>query len=539
MMPPESVKTKIRPMASAKNTRVILLPILLVGAAAGVAMIAAGLPTDAAAKSIKYRFSQSQTHLSLRVESDRAIQASQWSYAGPMDNHRDCGVSLDGLPDSIKGRADVVVSPNNSKIASVQIAIQPSDNNKYYCVAAAGFITRYLVDYNPPTIALEGVNHLAARDVSRGPYGPSGNVDSQSWQAAAFDVSQQGDSYGCNAENVELNFRTTPADIKYVGQYSHGNYNHVSYNVPSGNVHFIAEFFASLENALYAQAETDPALIPFDDSGQYTEVFTDNIHLCHRVSDPQGNTTYKLMRLDLGGPAIKLVLSGSTIQASSPAVDLDASTWQYYKVPHRLNKYICELLDHAPEPTGESATAQNVKNGEMYCFWALDEQGNRNTRLVQVDSGTLAILPPTPIYRPSELDSSQGAAEPEEATSPPAVNGESTEADRLTVGQQERLDEGNNSNQLTPGNIDLPPEVSLAPPESHPQVSEEIPEVQQEAEVALETTGQITSGASGQQVSQEGGGLPAFFKYLMFGLAALAAVAIMLMFVFLGVARRK
>ena len=391
---------------SVKRTNRTPITVVVLIAAIGLILAGAGWPTEAANRSIKYNFSQSQTQLSLRLESSHEIKSSQWSYAGPLNDRSKCSNRTFGdLPENIKGKADVTVPTNNPKIGTIKIQIQRSDNNKYYCLLAEGYPIARLIDYNPPVISLEDSNHLKARDVFKGAHGPNGTVDSKSWQAAVFDVSRKSDSYSCNAENGELNFRPTPADIKYVGQYSWGNDNHVSYNVPAGNVQFIVEFFESLKDALYVQPETDPTLIPFID-GEFNPAFTDNIHLCHRVSDPQGNTAYKLMHLDLGGPAIRLVLTGKRLQASSSAFDLDDSTWQYYKIPHRRQTAVCSYLDYPPEPTGKSAVIENVKNGDWYCFWALDKQGRRNTRLVQIDLGT-PIDEPTPTVVPETTENSQ------------------------------------------------------------------------------------------------------------------------------------
>ncbi len=278
------------------------IPALVVVSIVGIGFVLAlaSWPTEAADKFIKYNFSQSQTQLSLRLESSHEIKSSQWSYAGPLADSKQCSNrNFSSLPDNLKGKAEVAISKNNPKVGNAKIPIQRSDNNKYYCLLAEGYPIVRLVDYNPSVISLEGSNHLKARDVYKGFLRPSGMVDSKSWRVAVFDISKKSDSYGCNAENNELNFRSTPAGIKYVGQYSWGNDNHVSYNVPGSSVMFIIEFFESLEKALYAQPETNPVLIPFID-GKFNPAFTDNIHLCHRVSDPQGNTTYKLMHLDLG-----------------------------------------------------------------------------------------------------------------------------------------------------------------------------------------------------------------------------------------------
>ena len=511
------------------------LPILLLGVAVGVVLIVAGWRADAAEKFIKYNFSQSQTQLSIRVESSQAIKSAQWSYAGPLDDRKDCSNRIFGsLPAAIKGKADVSVSEKNSKVGSAKLPIQRSDNNKYYCLLVEGYPVVRSIDYNPPTIKLEGSNHLVGTDRG-GLYGPSGVVNSKSWQAATFDISKKSGSYGCNPENNELNFRRTPADIKYVGQYSWGNHNHVSYNVPGGSTQFIAEFFESLKNALYAEPETNLALIPFVD-GRYSEIFTDNIHLCHRVSDPQGNTTYKLMRLDLGGPAIKLTLADGNLQASSPAVDLDDSTWQYYKIPHRRNRYICDYLDYPPEATGETDTVANVQDGDWYCFWALDKQGSRNTRLIQIDTNAPieAILP--------SIDSNQ--VEEVEEGDPPETTPEETEDDTPPVGQQSHLDGGSpGSNEVTLGNTEEPADAVEQPNQTPPAVEEqpqtaleESSPTEQEPDVALQSSDDARS--AGQTFSQTSEP-PAVFRYLIFILIGLAAGAIILTFIFLKTAPTK
>ena len=363
-----------------------------------------------------------------------------------------------------------------------------------------------------------------------------------------FDVSRKSSTYGCNAENSELNFRSTPAGIKYVGQYSHGSYNHISYNVPAGSVQFIVEFFESLENALYAEPETNQALIPFV-AGRFSEAFTDNIHLCHRVSDPQGNTTYKLMHLDLGGPAIKLTLVNDTLQASSPAVDLDDSTWQYYKLPHRRNRYICDYLDYPPEPTGKTATVANVKNGDWYCFWVLDTQGNRNTRLIEVDSSTEpeTILPPV-------VDTQEEAVviNPPEESVPEQTEqtrDDDDDASLLTGQQSHSAGRTGGNNGITPGNTDEPEEQAVVQqqPDQAPSANQEQPQItfeetlaeeqEQEVDVALQSADDNVRSAG--QVLPQDSETPAVLRYLMFILAGLVAAAIVLTLICLKTAPRR
>ena len=522
-------------MVSVQQANRIWLPLILLVAAVLV-IVAAGWQTSAA-NSIKYGFSQSQTHLSVRVESSHNIQSSQWSYAGPLEDRSDCSNRTFGdLPEAVKGKADVSVSDNNPKIGSVTLPIQRSDKDKYYCLIIEGYPVARLVDYTPPIISLEASNHLSGRDVFTRPYGPSGNVDSKSWQAAVFDVARKSDSYGCNAGNSELNFRSTPADIKYVGQYSHGNNNHVSYNVPGGNVQFIVEFFESLEKALYAEAETDLALIPFVE-GRYSEAFTDNIHLCHRVSDPQGNTTYKLMRLDLGGPAVKLTLTNRTLQASSPAIDLDDSSWHYYKPPHRHNRHVCDYLDIAPEPTGATATVTKVKNGDWYCFWALDEEGNRNTRLIEVNLKT-----------PPETILPTISAEQQEAVDPPEPTSEQSPDDNVSpLGQQSNYGEVDGNNVTVAAGTYLESEQATVQQAAQtPPVNQRQPEVllegaataeQEKSDTALRTAdgGVSSDGQTFSQASQTSNTL----KYLIFILGGLSALIVVSMFVFLKIIPAK
>ncbi len=521
-------------MLSIQQASRIWLPVLLL-VATGLVMVAASQQTSAA-NFIQYGFSQSQTQLSVRVESSHDIKSSQWSYAGPLDNRSDCSNRLfGGLPETIKGRADVTISNNNPKVGRAKLPIQRSDNNKFYCLIIEGYPTVRAIDYNPPTISFEGSNHVVGTDRG-GLYGPIGTVDSKSWQATVFNVSRKSSTYDCNAGNSELNFRSTPANIKYVGQYSHGSYNHVSYNIPDGNVQFIVEFFESLENALYAKPETNQALIPFVE-GRYSEAFTDNIHLCHRVSDPQGNTTYKLMHLDLGGPAIKLTLTGSILQASSPAVDLDDSSWQYYKIPHRRNRYICDYLDYPPEPTGNTATITNVQNGDWYCLWALDKQGNRNTRLIEVNLQT----PPETIL-PTVSDDQQQAVEPHESTS------EQSQDDNVSpLGQQSHYGEVDGNNATIVAGTYVESEQAAAQQATQtPPINQRQPAVllegaataeRKKSDVVLQTAdGDIYSGGQTfSQTSQTSNTL----KYLIFILSGLAAVIVVSMFVFLKIMPAK
>ena len=527
-------------MISIQRASRVWLPLVLLIVAAGLVVTSAGWQISATGKSIKYGFSQSQTQLAVNVESNPAIQSSQWSYAGPLDDKSDCSNRTFGdLPAAIKGKAEVSISDNNPKVGSATLPIQRSDKDKYYCLIIEGYPVARLIDYTVPTIRLEGKNHLAGQDVFTRPYGPSGTVDSKSWQAAVFDISKKSDSYACNADNSELSFRSTPADIKNVGQYSHGNSNHVSYNVPSGNIQFIVEFFASLENALYSEPETNQALIPFVD-GRFSEAFTDNIHLCHRVSDNQGNTAYKLMRLDLGGPAIKLTLANRTLQASSPAVDLDAESWQYYKLPHRRNRFICDYLDVALEPSGETASIANVKNGDWYCIWALDQQGNRNTRLIQVDSST----PPATIL-PTIPDPQQEVVDP-----PETVSGQTRDdTTPLSVGQQSHSGQLGGSNEITPVNTDIEPEPvvpqqpdqtsAVDQEQSQVTIAETSAPVEQESDVALQSADSHSSFSTQTEVFSQTSETSPVFKYLMFIMIGLAASVVVVMFIVLKAGSRK
>ena len=114
-----------------------------------------------------------------------------------------------------------------------------------------------------------------------------------------------------------------------------------------------------------------------------------------------------------GGPAISLALTGNRLQASSPSVDLDGSTWRYYKIPHRRQTYICDYLDYPPEPTGESSVIENVQDGDWYCFWAFDKQGHRNTRLIQIDlSQPIKELQPVIALPPVVDDQRQATSDP-------------------------------------------------------------------------------------------------------------------------------
>ncbi len=149
----------------------------------------------------------------MSVESNPAIQSSQWSYVGPLDNKSDCSNRTFGdLPVVIKGQAEISISDNNPKVGSVTLPIQRSDKDKYYCLIIEGYPVARLIDYTAPIISLEASNHLSGKDVFTRPSGPNGNVDSKSWQPAVFDILKKSDSYAGNAENSELNFRSTPAN---------------------------------------------------------------------------------------------------------------------------------------------------------------------------------------------------------------------------------------------------------------------------------------------------------------------------------------
>ena len=333
--------------------------------------------------SISYNFHQSQTSLSVTVESSKQINSSHWSYAGPLDKKEDCSNrKFSGLPANLKGQAEV--SKSGNKKGRAEISINPANNNKYYCFIIEGYPTPRQLDYNPPVIELgEGGNLLKGKDVWQSPYAGSTTVDDKSWQAAVFNNKRAGSNYQCNATNQALEFRRVSGSLPHVGQYSWGNTNHLSYNVP-GLISDDIKFFNGLKAAVYTTEETDPALIPFIDDA-WNDQFTDNIHLCHRVSDNKGNTAYKLMRLDLSGPVIKLEVDGQSIRASSPAVDLDDSTWKYLASGQRTISYTCELLEDIPQPTGRSATAARAKDGHYYCFIVADKQGRVGRAWIKAD----------------------------------------------------------------------------------------------------------------------------------------------------------
>lgn len=362
--------------------------LLLVLAAAGLIWGLAG-PVQAQ-HWIRPDFRQSQTTLSVTIESSRTINSSHWSYAGPLDDRSQCSnQKFPDLDDSLKGKAPV--TKLGDKKARAEISISRADNNKLYCFIIEGSPTPRQLDYNPPIIELgqEG-NLIKARDAPSGAYGPNGNVDDNSWQVAVFDASRAGNNYRCGADNRELEFRPISGDTRYIGQYSWGNTNHLAYNVPDHRQSAI-EFFDSLKAAIYATEEANPALIPFVDD-QWNPAFTDNIHLCHRVSDPQGNTSYKLMRLDFGGPAIRLQIDGQSIRASSVAVDLDQSTWQYLATDQRHIRTTCELIKDFPDPTGRSAVVDRAVDSHYYCFLVADKRGNIGRAWIRAK---LEAAPPT------------------------------------------------------------------------------------------------------------------------------------------------
>lgn len=386
-----------------------------------------------AQNSISFDFNQSQTKLSVTVESSRNISSSYWSYAGPLDNSDQCSHrEFGGLDDSLKGQAPI--TRISDKRARAEIEISRADNNKLYCFIIEGFPTPRRLDYNPPIIELgEEGNLIKARDSLHGTYGPSGNVDSNSWQAAVFDASRAGGDYQCRADNQQLEFRSISGDIKHIGQYSLGNTNHLAYNVPDHRQAAV-EFFENLKAAVYTAEETAPALTPLVD-GQWNPAFVDNIHLCHRVSDPQGNTSYKLMRLDFGGPTISLQIDGQSIRASSAAVDLDQSTWQYFATDQRYIRMTCELTEDFPEPSGRSAVVDRAVDGFYYCFLVADKRGNIGWAWIQADleAGQPTTTEPaptestTPPPTGTDSQSNQQLADPApipDPASPEAIDGQ-------------------------------------------------------------------------------------------------------------------
>lgn len=383
-------------------------------------VLAAGLTWAAtqpaqAQNSIQYNFKQSQTKLSVTVESSQNISSSHWPYAGPLNNRSECSNSnFPNLDEDLKGQA--ALTKLGAKKARAEIDISRSDNNKLYCFIIDGFPTVRRVDYNPPIIEFgDRTNLIKARDEYKGSYGPNGNVDSKSWQAAVFDAGRAGNSYGCNADNQELVFKPVSSDAKHISQYSWGNTNHLSYNLPDHKQSLI-EFYEKFKELVYASEETNPALIPFID-GDWNPDFSDNIHLCHRVSDPQGNTSYKLMRLDFAGPVIKLQFDGQSIQASSPAVDLDDSTWQYMATDQRHIRSSCELIKDFTSPSGESATVETATSGHYYCFLVADKQGNIGRAWIKADPNQAQTSPP-----PENNDNQQQAQQPSDNQPDPNSN---------------------------------------------------------------------------------------------------------------------
>ena len=378
--------------------------VVVVGLAVCFLLVWLGRPTKADSDNqyIQYNFSQTQTHINLSVTSSHMIKSTQWRYAGPLEDTDNCSNrNFNEIPDDLKAQADIKKSKNNLS-ARIQISISKSNNDKYYCFLVEGYPIKQRLDYNPPTIILltEG-NRLSATDVYRGPYTPAG-IDSSTWHVAVFDFSKMSDDYACNAENDQLTFRPITSKLEHVGRVSYGNTTYLNYYVPDDAGQFLAEFFENLKDGLFFQAETNPALIPFVD-GELSELFTDNIHLCHYVSDSSDNKSYQLMRLDLGGPVVKLTLQENTIRASSPAVDLDDTTWQYLKITDRRRTYICDYADEITEPTAQSAVVEDVENGDWYCFWVADKKGHIGKRLIKVDSDAAAELPASESVPVSQL----------------------------------------------------------------------------------------------------------------------------------------
>ena len=397
---------------------------LAVVALAGAGLIISHGPARAQG-SISYDFDQSQSQLSVTVRSSSEITASQWSYAGPLDTTDNCSNrQFPGIPAQLKGKA--AVTKSTDRIGQAKISISRADNNKYYCFIIEGYPTARKIDYNPPVIEHhqdEG-NRLGAKDTPQGSYSSPGTVNGSSWQAAFFDIAQAGPNYDCSGANSQLKFGAVSGSLKYVGQWSWGNTNYLAYNVPNRAAEAI-EFFDGLKAAVDWQQPADPALVPFVDD-QFSPQFNDNIHLCHRVDDNQGNTAYKLMRLDLGGPAIKLELDGKTIRASSPAVDLDQSSWQYLSTDQRLIKTTCELIDSFPEPTGLSNLVDRASAGNYYCFLVADQRGNIGHRWIKADSG--AAKPSA--TEPETTDPTPTTTAPEPETTNTAQS-QLTESNRL------------------------------------------------------------------------------------------------------------
>ncbi len=354
-------------------------------------------------KWIQFNFSQSQTHLSVTIESSHDIASSHWSYAGPLDDIDSCSNRKFGdLDDRLKGQ--VAVTKSGPRTARASIAVSRVDNNKYYCFMLEGYPTPRRLDYSPPTIELtDQANQLRAQDGNNGLKGPSGPVNTGSWQAAVFDQSRAGSAYGCDAANQELDFRPVSADLTYVAQDSLGNNSYLSYHVPVGHPEGLVKFVDELQAAVYTSPETDPALMPLVD-GQTNELFTDNIHLCHRVSDRQDNPAYRLMRLDLAGPAIKLERDGQRLLASSPAVDLDDASWQYMASPQRILQHTCSQIKRFPNPTGRTAVVERVEADTGYCFIVLDKQGHRGSRWIKIDQAADAPTPPVLAPDPPPVD---------------------------------------------------------------------------------------------------------------------------------------
>ena len=104
-------------------------------------------------KWIQFNFSQSQTHLSVTIESSHDIVSSHWAYAGPLDDTDSCSNRKFGdIDDRLKGQAEVTKS--GQRTARVSIAVSRANNNKYYCFILEGSPTPRRLDYNPPIIEL-------------------------------------------------------------------------------------------------------------------------------------------------------------------------------------------------------------------------------------------------------------------------------------------------------------------------------------------------------------------------------------------------
>ena len=379
--------------------------------------------------------------MTLVAKSNQPFKNDQWGYAGPLEGNKQCGGSKFGdLPADLKSQADVTRS-NNDRTARVQIPVARSDGGLLYCFQVEGYTISRRVDFTPPIITLgEEANRIKAQDAFTGVYGPPGVVNADTWQAAPFDIAVA-DDYGCDENNEQLVFKAVKADGRFFGKVFHGNTNTLFYYAPPRYVDAIGEFFNGLQNTVYAQPETDPTKIPVID-GELNELFTDNVHLCHRVSDHQGNTSYKLMRLDLGAPVIKFALDKSTktIRASSPAVDLDDTSWQYSKITERFRTYGCEQLDRLHEPTGYTSVVSGVKNGHWYCFSVLDKRGVGRARLIRIDWQKVKNTPPAddqPVTTTTDQSTSDSSSTDDQSVLVPSSadrrNANATGADDISV----------------------------------------------------------------------------------------------------------